>query len=36
MALSASSSDIDVDDDFDKIFLKRRMLPKKKRCLENT
>ena len=30
VALCASSSEIDVNDDFDKSFLKRRMLPKNK------
>ena len=30
IALCASSSGIDVDDEFDKSFLKRRMLPKNK------
>ena len=30
IALSASSSKIDVDDEFDKSFLKRRMLPENK------
>ena len=40
MALSTSSSEIDVDDEFDRGFLKRLMLPKNKtlprKCIVHT
>ena len=40
IALSVSSSESDVDDEFDKSFLKRRILPKNKtlprKCIHST